>query len=349
MESKQAFGGYIREKRQELGLSQRDLAERLFISESAVSKWERGVSYPDITLVSPLCEALGVSEHELVTASDDERQRRIEREAGAHRRARAVWLVAWSAIYVAAVLGAASQAVSSGVIPGDVPLAAASCALLASFTHVPVIARRERGALTLAASFVSSALVMLVGLSRSGEGWASDFGVGMAALLFCYCLAFLPVSLPWLGMRLGLRVSGRRALLCLAVDSALLLILVAAVCLRDEQPVEQAVRMAGVAAVMLAVVWAVFLSIRYIPAALPFRLAAAFASLGVWVFLAGGLSSFLLGGSFDLHAAADFSDWTSYPAVNDNLCWIALIVCLAAAAALCAIGARRPEGRASDR
>ena len=61
MESKRAFGEYIREKRKGLGLSQRDLAEKLFISESAVSKWERGVSYPDITLVSPLCEVLGVS------------------------------------------------------------------------------------------------------------------------------------------------------------------------------------------------------------------------------------------------------------------------------------------------
>lgn len=44
MESKRAFGEYIREKRKELGLSQRDLAEQLFISESAVSKWERGGS-----------------------------------------------------------------------------------------------------------------------------------------------------------------------------------------------------------------------------------------------------------------------------------------------------------------
>lgn len=44
MESKRVFGEYIREKRKGLGLSQRDLAEKLFISESAVSKWERGGS-----------------------------------------------------------------------------------------------------------------------------------------------------------------------------------------------------------------------------------------------------------------------------------------------------------------
>ena len=69
MESKQAFGGSIKEKRQAKGLSQRDLAQKLYVTESAVSKWERGVSYPDITQITPLCEALDVSEHELVPAS----------------------------------------------------------------------------------------------------------------------------------------------------------------------------------------------------------------------------------------------------------------------------------------
>lgn len=54
MESKQAFGGYIKEKRQAKGLSQRDLAQKLYVTESAVSKWERGVSYPDITQITPL-------------------------------------------------------------------------------------------------------------------------------------------------------------------------------------------------------------------------------------------------------------------------------------------------------
>lgn len=348
MESKRAFGEYIREKRKGLGLSQRDLAEKLFISESAVSKWERGVSYPDITLVSPLCEVLGVSEHELITASDDERQRMIEREAGAHRKARAAWLVVWSIIYAAVLFGAAFRSLASG-LPGDIPLAAASCALLASFTHVSVIARRERGALTLAAFFISSCLVMLAGLSRNGEGWPADFGVGMIALLFCYSLAFLPAALSWLGRRLEASIFGHRAPLCLAADSALLLILVAAVCLRDGESVDQTIRMAGVAAMMIVVVWAVFLSLRYIPAALPFRLAAAFASLGAWVFLAGSAVSALLGGSFDLHAAADFSNWSSYPTVNDNLCWIVLIACLAAAAVLCAIGSRKSGGSPSGR
>ena len=44
MESKKTFGEYICRRRKELGLTQREFAQRLFVTESAVSKWERGVS-----------------------------------------------------------------------------------------------------------------------------------------------------------------------------------------------------------------------------------------------------------------------------------------------------------------
>ena len=43
-DNKKSFGEYIRGKRQEAGLTQKELAERLFVTESTVSKWERGVS-----------------------------------------------------------------------------------------------------------------------------------------------------------------------------------------------------------------------------------------------------------------------------------------------------------------
>lgn len=56
MEKRENFGRYIKEKRKEAGLSQKELAKQLFVSESAVSKWERGLSYPDMTLVTSLCE-----------------------------------------------------------------------------------------------------------------------------------------------------------------------------------------------------------------------------------------------------------------------------------------------------
>ena len=44
MEKRENFGRYIKEKRKAAGLSQKELATQLFVSESAVSKWELGVS-----------------------------------------------------------------------------------------------------------------------------------------------------------------------------------------------------------------------------------------------------------------------------------------------------------------
>lgn len=44
MTDKKAFGNFIKAKRTEKNYSQKDLAELLYITESAVSKWERGVS-----------------------------------------------------------------------------------------------------------------------------------------------------------------------------------------------------------------------------------------------------------------------------------------------------------------
>ena len=48
MIEKNMLGKFIRTKREEARLSQKQFAEQLFVTESAVSKWERGVNYPDI-------------------------------------------------------------------------------------------------------------------------------------------------------------------------------------------------------------------------------------------------------------------------------------------------------------
>ena len=58
-------GTLIRALRKERNMTQKDLAERLHITDRAVSKWERGLCAPDISLLEPLAEALGVSILEL--------------------------------------------------------------------------------------------------------------------------------------------------------------------------------------------------------------------------------------------------------------------------------------------
>ena len=91
MTDKKTFGSFIKTKRTEKNYSQKDLAEMLFVTEGAVSKWERGVSYPDITLITDICRALDISEHELITASTDTDTRNMKHEARKFRAIRSAW------------------------------------------------------------------------------------------------------------------------------------------------------------------------------------------------------------------------------------------------------------------
>lgn len=60
------FGQFLSQLRKEKELTQKQLAEKLYISDKAVSKWERGLSLPDISLLMPLAKILGVTTTELL-------------------------------------------------------------------------------------------------------------------------------------------------------------------------------------------------------------------------------------------------------------------------------------------
>ncbi|MCD8232295.1 MAG: helix-turn-helix transcriptional regulator [Clostridiales bacterium] len=57
----QKTGRFITVCRKEKGWTQKQLGEQVGVSDRAVSKWERGKSFPDISLLEPLCECLGIS------------------------------------------------------------------------------------------------------------------------------------------------------------------------------------------------------------------------------------------------------------------------------------------------
>lgn len=73
------IGKYIAGKRKELGMTQKQLAEKLGMSDKSVSKWERGVCLPDVSLYTSLCETLGISINEFLAGEDIQKENIVQR------------------------------------------------------------------------------------------------------------------------------------------------------------------------------------------------------------------------------------------------------------------------------
>lgn len=71
MKNKKTFGQFLSERRKEIGLTQEQLGSKLFVGESAVSKWENDKTKPDIVIIKELANILSISVDELLSASID--------------------------------------------------------------------------------------------------------------------------------------------------------------------------------------------------------------------------------------------------------------------------------------
>ena len=74
-------GNYIAGLRKEKNMTQRELAERINVSDKTISKWETGKSMPDLDSIGALCETLGVSVNEIISGeslSADDYSRKAE-------------------------------------------------------------------------------------------------------------------------------------------------------------------------------------------------------------------------------------------------------------------------------
>lgn len=69
---KQLLGAFIAERRKQQGMTQAALAQALHVTDKAVSKWERGLSYPDVTLLQPLADVFRLKVDDLLTCRSEE-------------------------------------------------------------------------------------------------------------------------------------------------------------------------------------------------------------------------------------------------------------------------------------
>lgn len=71
------IGKFLSERRKLLGLTQQEVADRVGVSNKAISKWETGEGYPDICSIPELCRALGISANDFFAGETVENSQNI--------------------------------------------------------------------------------------------------------------------------------------------------------------------------------------------------------------------------------------------------------------------------------
>ncbi len=324
-EEKTAFGKFIAAKRKAQGLTQAELAQRLYVTESAVSKWERGVSYPDITLVGAICSALTISEHELITASDDVHQRQLELQARKYRRLRKGYIWAWNGIYITALLTCLICNLAINHALTWFFIAVASCLTAFSLTSVPVMAARRKGLAALGTFFVTLNLLLLTCCLYTGGRW---FFVSLTAVAFAFSVVFTPLILR--NVVLPGAFCRHKALLSMGADTLLLFLLLTAVSVYQGQLASLLYPVGTLTLYLLALPWAFLLIIRYIPLGGRFRAALCLTAGGLYLLTVNGVSDAITERLPFTMPAIDLSNWSA-AYINGNVILLTTLACLAAA------------------
>ena len=312
MTDKKTFGSFIKHKRMEKNYSQKELADLLHITEGAVSKWERGASYPDITLIADICRELDITEHEFITASTDTSARTVREEARKYRRIRNGWFWIPTITYAVALLTCfiCNLAVNHTLSWFFVVLASLLCA----YTFVPTVTLwtpKNKLLVFTVSSYLSICLLLFTcGLFVGQSNWVPTACVGT---LMGYVCVFLPILLSRTHLR-------RYAFLMTAGTLCLLtLILLVLVRLFALFPLWSAWLIATYAFAPLLICAAVCLSHLdgFIKTAL------SIGSFTVVYYFCNHLINWLFGLN-ENHYAVDFQNWAEY--TDGNVWCITLLV-----------------------
>ena len=184
------FGKFLKQKRQEKSLTQKDLAKKLFVSESAVSKWEKNIAHPDITLLPTLSEILGVTEHELITASIDKQSRVEKVQAKKWRTLSFSWSLFFYISYVIALITCfiCDLAINKGLTWFWIVLSALVLAF--TFINLPKFIKKYKLILLPLSMFLSLCLLLGVCCLYTGGNW---FWVASLSVLLGVVIIFTPI------------------------------------------------------------------------------------------------------------------------------------------------------------
>ena len=172
---KNNFGEFLKQKRQEKKLTQKDLAKTLFVTESAVSKWEKNVAHPDITLIPKLSEVLGITEHELITASIDKQSREEKVQAKKWRTFSMIWSIFFYISYALALISCfiCNLAINKGLTWFWIVLSALLLAF--TFTNLPKLIKKHKLILLPLSMFLALSLLLGVCCIYTNEDWFAKY------------------------------------------------------------------------------------------------------------------------------------------------------------------------------
>ena len=192
------FGHFVAQLRHERGLTQSQLAAELGVTDKAVSRWERAVGFPDITLLTPLAGTLDVSVSELVAAhrfDAGENSPVTEAEAGeiaaasaqlAERMASQTRVSGWlggaaALLFGVFVLVSGHASLGGAIFAGALFAVPVICLYMLVANFGDTVSRRIYGAFTVAGLHVCAWLVHWMFLIRLD--WYSLIAVEIFALI----------------------------------------------------------------------------------------------------------------------------------------------------------------------
>ena len=122
------IGEFIAECRKKAGLTQVQLADKLGITDKAVSKWERGMAMPDTSIMLLLCDILGISVNELLNGekinmeNNDKKNEQLllQMAEELEKKNKTIWISMWGIMIVSIIALLASLFIAAYVIPEGV-------------------------------------------------------------------------------------------------------------------------------------------------------------------------------------------------------------------------------------
>ena len=119
------IGRFISDQRKKKNLTQMQLAEKLGITDKAISKWERGIAMPDVSIMLELCDILCISVNELLNGEEITMESKNEKEEAlliemakeVEQKNKIIWTTMWVIMIVSMIALFAGLFVAAYMIP----------------------------------------------------------------------------------------------------------------------------------------------------------------------------------------------------------------------------------------